>query len=161
MVAGFSSLSIEPSNLDQKNRPIMYTAKGKQKELEHPSPGSDALATGEGRRAHRRHHVEIQVTLESESNFYVGLTENLSEGGLFIATVLVKPIGTQIGFSLKLGDAPEPISALGTVRWVREYSETSDTGPGMGVRFDRMAPEHLARVRQFLATRAPLFHEED
>jgi len=138
----------------------MQTAKDKQKELQHSSAGSGALATGEGRRVHPRHHVEIEVTLESESNFYLGLTENLSEGGLFISTVLVKPIGTQLEFSFKLGDAPEPIHALGIVRWVREYSDTSDTGPGMGVRFERMPPEQVEQIRDFLATRAPLFHEE-
>jgi len=43
------------------------------------------MPAAEARRAHVRHDVELEVSLESESNFYMGLTENLSEGGLFIA----------------------------------------------------------------------------
>jgi len=113
------------------------------------------------RRAHARHDAELEVSLESESNFYMGLTENLSEGGLFIATHLVKPMGTSIEVSFKLPHVTDPIKALGTVRWTREYSETSDTMPGMGVRFDDIASEHVEQIREFLAARAPLFYDED
>ena len=49
------------------------------------SPGSSDL------RRYPRHDVELEVTMESESNFYMGLTENLSEGGIFIATHMLKP----------------------------------------------------------------------
>jgi uncharacterized protein (TIGR02266 family) len=115
----------------------------------------------EARRAHPRHDVELEVSLESESNFYMGLTENLSEGGLFIATHLVKPMGTKIEVSFKLPHVPQAIKAMGIVRWTREYSETSDTMPGMGVRFDSIDPQHVEQIREFLAARAPLFYDED
>jgi uncharacterized protein (TIGR02266 family) len=108
-----------------------------------------------------RHDVELEVTMESETNFYMGLTENLSEGGLFIATHVHKPLGTQIEVSFKLPDMPEPIKVMGTVRWLREYSETSDTSPGMGVRFEHIGPEHSEQIRRFLAARDPLFYDED
>ena len=119
------------------------------------------MAAADARRAHVRHDVEIEVSLESESNFYMGLTENLSEGGLFIATHLVKPMGTEIEVSFKLPHVAEAIKAKGVVRWIREYSETSDAMPGMGVRFERIAPEEVEQIRQFLAARAPLFYDED
>jgi uncharacterized protein (TIGR02266 family) len=122
---------------------------------------SGAVPASEVRRAHARHDVEIEVSLESESNFYVGLTENVSEGGLFIATHLVKPMGTRIAVSFKLPHVAQPIKAFGTVRWTREYSDTSDTMPGMGVGFDDIAPQHIEQIREFLAARAPLFFDED
>jgi uncharacterized protein (TIGR02266 family) len=115
----------------------------------------------DARRVYSRHALELEVSLESESNFYMGLTENLSEGGLFIATHLVKPIGTQIQVSFKLPHVAEPIKAVGVVRWTREYSETSDSMPGMGVRFERVGPLQVEQIREFLAARAPLFHDED
>ena len=115
----------------------------------------------EARRAFARHDVELELTLESESNFYMGLAENLSEGGLFIATHSVKPMGMQIQVSFKLPHVAEPIQAMGVVRWTREYSETSDTMPGMGVRFERVASHHVEQIREFLAARAPLFHDDD
>jgi uncharacterized protein (TIGR02266 family) len=122
---------------------------------------SGPMPAAETRRAHARHDVELDVSLESESNFYMGLTENLSEGGLFIATHVVKPIGTTIEVSFKLPHVAEPIKAIGIVRWTREYSETSDTSPGIGVRFERIAPEQVEQIREFLAARAPLFYDED
>jgi uncharacterized protein (TIGR02266 family) len=115
----------------------------------------------EARRQHHRHNVELEVTMESETNFYLGLTENLSEGGLFIATHVLKPLGTQIDVTFKLPDRELPIRAIGTVRWVREYSDTSDTSPGLGVRFEHIGGDEIELIRRFLAARAPLFYDED
>jgi uncharacterized protein (TIGR02266 family) len=117
--------------------------------------------TGASRRIHERADVELEVTLESEHNFYLGLTENLSEGGLFIATHLLRPLGSTVAVTLKLPNSPEPIVTQGTVRWVRQYSETSDTGPGIGVRFEHVSPEHTQIIREFVKARQPLFHDED
>ncbi len=120
-----------------------------------PMPAVDA------RRNHERHDVELEVSLESESNFYLGLTENLSEGGLFIATHVLKPMGSRVEVSFKLPHVAEAIKAVGVVRWIRQYSETSDTSPGMGVRFEAISPEQVEQIRHFLSARAPLFYDED
>lgn len=122
---------------------------------------SGAVGAGDARRHYPRHNVELEVTMESETNFYMGLTENLSEGGLFIATHVLKPLGTQIEVSFKLPDVAEPIKVTGTVRWLREFSPTSDTSPGMGVRFEHLDAEHTEMIRRFLAARDPLFFDED
>jgi uncharacterized protein (TIGR02266 family) len=126
-----------------------------------PSSDKSVEAQADARRQHSRHDVEIEVTMESESNFYMGLTENLSEGGLFIATHVLKPLGTQIEVSFKLPDVAEAIKVTGTVRWLREYSPTSDTSPGMGVRFEQIDHHQIEHIRQFLAARDPLFYDED
>lgn len=118
-------------------------------------------SVGTDARRHPRHDVELDVTMESESNFYMGLTENLSEGGIFIATHVLKPLGTIIGVSFKLPDEEEPIKATGSVRWVREYSETSDASPGLGVRFEQLSTEQYQQIHRFLAARDPLFFDED
>jgi len=125
------------------------------------SASSGAAEAPDSRRVHARRDVELEVTLEGETNFYLGLTENLSAGGLFIATHVVRPIGTKLDVSFKLPNAAEPIKATGTVRWVREYSETSDTSPGIGVRFEHISAEQNGQILQFLAARAPLFYDED
>ena len=135
----------------------------------HPQAESEATArdgahpsgTAEARRQYPRHDVELEVTMESETNFYMGLTENLSEGGLFIATHVLKPLGTQIEVSFKLPDVREAIKVTGTVRWVREYSETSDSSPGLGVRFEQLDQAQTELIRRFLAARDPLFYDED
>jgi uncharacterized protein (TIGR02266 family) len=120
-----------------------------------------AFVRSPARRAHARHDVELEVSLESESNFYMGMTENLSEGGLFIATHLVKPPGTKVEVSFKLPHVAETIRAVGTVRWTRESCEANDTMPGMGVRFEQIAPEQVEQIGEFVAARAPLFSDEE
>jgi uncharacterized protein (TIGR02266 family) len=122
---------------------------------------SGPAGAAEVRRQYARHDVELEVTMESETNFYMGLTENLSEGGLFIATHVLKPLGTQIEVSFKLPNVVEPFKVTGTVRWLREYSPTSDTSPGMGVRFEHIDAEHTEQIRRFLEARDPLFFDED
>src|SRR4029079_19692672 len=47
-------------------------------------------------RASERYDLEIKVDLESEHNFYTGLTQNISAGGLFIATHHLRRIGDRI-----------------------------------------------------------------
>jgi uncharacterized protein (TIGR02266 family) len=122
---------------------------------------SGPVATAEPRRQHPRHNVELEVTMESETNFYMGLTENISEGGLFMATHVLKPLGTQVEVSFKLPEISEPIKVTGTVRWVREYSDTSDASPGIGIRFDHLNTSHYEQIHRFLAARDPLFYDED
>jgi uncharacterized protein (TIGR02266 family) len=138
-----------------------------------PSPGL-ALAPADAQpsrssilpdsdRAHRestRRSIELEVGLLSESNFYVGFTENLSESGVFVATYLVRPLGSLVELSLRLLGRDEPLKVRGEVRWVRLYSPTSDAGPGMGIRFEAISEADRAEITKFLATRDPIFFTE-
>jgi uncharacterized protein (TIGR02266 family) len=114
----------------------------------------------EPNRAQTRYNVELEVSIASDSNFYMGFTENLSGGGLFVATHVVRPIGSMIEVSLRLPGRAEPVALRGQVRWIREYSPTSDGWPGMGVRFEAMSEADEALVRAFLQMRDPLFFDE-
>jgi uncharacterized protein (TIGR02266 family) len=105
--------------------------------------------------------LHVEVGLESDSNFYMGFSENISEGGLFLATYSIRPVGTELDLSLKLPYQEEPVRARGTVRWVREFSESSDAPPGMGVRFERIAEEDEPRIRAFLSSRPPMFFDDE
>lgn len=122
--------------------------------------GEQGVSKRPEQRAHARYDVELQVGLAwSESNFYMGLTENLSEGGLFIATHELRPIGSEVEVSLKLPNHPEPIRTSAIVRWIRVYSKSSDASPGMGVQFAALPPELLEAIRTFLRRQTPLFYE--
>jgi uncharacterized protein (TIGR02266 family) len=93
----------------------------------------------------------------SDSNFYLGITENLSEGGVFIATYLLKPIGTDVRVQLELPTASIEVS--GVVRWLRTFDAGEDW-PGMGVQFDRLDPKAEAQIREFIGYRDPLFFDD-
>lgn len=116
--------------------------------------------SGEQRR-YPRFSVEMDVTLASDHNFYSGLAENLSAGGVFVATHLVKSIGETIEFCVRIPESDEVIKGVGEVRWIREYNEASDVRPGMGIRFVDIEAGSEAAIRQFLSRRDPLLFDDE
>jgi uncharacterized protein (TIGR02266 family) len=97
------------------------------------------------------------VSLFSDSNFYVGFTENLSESGVFVATYFVRPLGSRVEMCVRIDGRDDPLILRGQVRWIRDFSPTSDGCPGMGIQFDDVSDGDRAEIAAFLATRDPLF----
>ena len=113
------------------------------------------------RRTYPRFELEVEVTQTSEHNFFTGFTENISEGGVFIATQHPLPLGTRFHFRLTLPDEPTPIQAVGEVRWLRTYhSDREAISPGIGVRFIELNPADQARVQRFLQQREAIFYDD-
>src|SRR5262245_30459541 len=92
------------------------------------------------RRAHPRFTVDLDVTLASDHNFYAGFAENLSAGGIFVATHKALPVGEVLRLSIRLPGQDTAIEGAGEVRWVREYSERSNVPPGLGLKFMELGP---------------------
>jgi uncharacterized protein (TIGR02266 family) len=113
------------------------------------------------RRKHSRFRVDLDVTVTSEHNFYAGFVENMSVGGIFIATHQLKPVGERLEFSVNLPGVDEPIRGMGEVRWVRVYSESSNVPPGMGIKFDQLEPKSVRAIEEFLSQREPLFYDDE
>lgn len=107
------------------------------------------------RRAERR-PAELQVEFDSDTQFYAGITQDISEGGVFIATYCVHPVGTTLGLCFELPCGTK-VETRGTVRWLREPSHT--TRPGMGVAFDELSAESLAAISRFCSQHVPLYVE--
>lgn len=135
--------------------------------LEEPELRSEAtilsvapMSDGAHRREHSRFHVDLDVTVGSDHNFYAGFAENLSAGGVFIATHKLKPVGSKIELTINLPDGVQ-IRATGEVRWIRVFNEQSDTPPGMGVRFNDLAEASVGLIQKFLARRDPLFFDDE
>ena len=104
-----------------------------------------------------RLEIEVEVTLESDHNFYTGFTQNISAGGLFIATEQLLPVGAQFGVKFALTTSTEPIAVDVdvVVRWVRE-SEVC----GMGVQFVSLPDETAAAINRFLMQRDSIFYDQ-
>jgi uncharacterized protein (TIGR02266 family) len=105
--------------------------------------------------------VELDVTLESDHNFYAGFVENLSASGIFVATHTKRRIGELVEFSIRLAKDEDPITGVGEVRWTRQYSETSDSPPGVGLKFKKLGDGAAARIEAFLKNREPLFFDDE
>jgi uncharacterized protein (TIGR02266 family) len=106
---------------------------------------------------HQRVVIEVTASQESESHFFVDLTGNLSEGGLFVATWRHLPVGTAVDLAISLPQGA--LSLRGRVRWVRDMAE--GVVPGLGVAFEGPSDEQLARIEEFCAQRAPLYVDDE
>lgn len=113
------------------------------------------------RREDQRVAVEVSVTMESDSNVYVGFTDNISEGGLFVATYDLVPIGSTLQLQFQLPDEEEPISVEAEVRWHRPAdSQGEGLMPGFGARFLDVDDADQERIEQFVDSREPMFHPD-
>lgn len=114
------------------------------------------------RRQSKRLPYEVEVTLDSEHNFYTGFVQNVSEGGVFIATNDFLPIGSVCEFVLTLNPGFEKVVMRGTVRWVREVDDSSGVSSGMGLEFTDLHPDAQALMNRFIAgLRDSLFFDDD
>lgn len=115
----------------------------------------------ENRRNHARFGVELDVTFASDHNFYQGFTENLSVGGIFVATHTLKAVGSKVEICLFVNGDSEPIRCSGEVRWVRVYNEHNNVPPGMGIRFVDLPDSAASAIEAFLAQRDPIFYDDE
>lgn len=105
------------------------------------------------RRQLPRKRFEVSIDLHSRSNFYTGITENISEGGVFIATEERLPLGTRVDLAFALPGGEE-IRTHGVVRWVREPA--GNLAGGLGLGFEELSEEAYLAIREFLESRAPI-----
>jgi uncharacterized protein (TIGR02266 family) len=113
--------------------------------------------TSDERRSAVRRKLEVEVSLTSESNFFAGLSGDVSSGGIFVSTYELRPVGTKLDLVFSLAETV--IEARGTVRWVQEPRE--DVSPGMGVKFDQLAEHDRRKIEAFCQERAPLYFDVD
>ena len=114
-------------------------------------------------RASERFDLEVKVDLESDHNFYTGLTQNISAGGLFIATNAIRRIGDRITLKFFLPGSTEPLAVETEVRWIRENSALNrvDGATGMGVRFVNLSAEAAQAIQQFIESRDSLYYDDE
>lgn len=113
------------------------------------------------RRTAPRHELELEVGFETDHNFYTGLTQDISTGGLFVATSELRRVGERIKVKFKLPNQVAPIEVETEVRWIREHRPGSGLEPGMGLRFVNLPPEMQKHINSFLDQRESLFYDDE
>ncbi len=107
-----------------------------------------------------RSEVEANIGATTESNFYVGFSGEISEGGVFLATYEVLPKDTAVNVLVTLPGGFE-FRADGFVRFVRDpFDFGSESEPGMGIQFQNLSPESRELVLRFIRKRPPMFYDE-
>jgi uncharacterized protein (TIGR02266 family) len=110
---------------------------------------SDSAGTDERR--------ELEVEFEAETQFFARLNQDMAEGGVFVATYRVEPIGTALTLRFEL-PCGTPVTARGRVAWTRA-SFAGNCRPGMGVQFMELAPAALIAISRFALRVPPLYME--
>ncbi len=114
-----------------------------------PSQSSDL-------RAAPRRKLEVNVGIQSDSHFFAGLSGDVSNGGLFVATYAEIPVGGKVTLDFELPNGP--IVVEGTVRWHRLPAD--NVGPGLGIQFEGISREQLALIERFCKARPPLYYDQ-
>jgi uncharacterized protein (TIGR02266 family) len=112
------------------------------------------------RRSAPRIELEVEVGLETENNFYTGLTQDISSGGIFVATGMSYRVGDKMTIRFTLPGRAEPIVTEAEVRWMRDSRYISDFSEGVGLRFVNLPAEANEAIARFLERRDSLFFEE-
>lgn len=119
------------------------------------APASDASPAKKRQRP--RVKMQAAVDFHSDNNFFNGFSANISDGGLFVATINLLPLGTEVDLNFTLPSG-QHIEAKGVVRWVREVNDKlPDAFPGLGVQFAGLSDAAQNAINEFLAERDPLF----
>jgi hypothetical protein len=102
--------------------------------------------------------VEVNVSLVSEHNFYVGPTRRVDSGGVFVSTMLPPPVGTSLEVRLGLPDARK-VDVRGEVVFVRDRSAVRGRQPvGCGIKLVGMPEWAMDVIDRFLAARPPILY---
>ena len=129
-----------------------------------PAPTAD-------RRTQPRCKLALALTLHGGHNFYLGVSENISEGGIFIFTFMKLEIGEHVEVEFTLPTLDRPCRVTGEVRWFRSpdsnraehnnYGSVEDEAhsAGYGIQFHGLRPEDREAIQEFLRTRQPDFYE--
>ena len=112
----------------------------------------------EEHRVSPRIQLSAQVTVRSETNFFVGFSENISEGGMFISTKCPPDVGDRIELVVDIGEG-ETMVIEGEVRWHRTTDDFQVLG--CGVQFVDLTPWARAALESMMERlkKEPLFFE--
>ena len=104
--------------------------------------------------------VEANIGATTESNFFVGFSGEISDGGVFLSTYEVLKLGSRVRALVTLPGNFE-FKVDGWVRFVRDPMDlNSDAEPGMGIQFEHLSAEARDLVLRFIRKRAPLFYDD-
>ena len=109
----------------------------------------------------KRETIEVNIGATTESNFFVGFSGEISEGGVFAATYNISGRGTPLRLLVTLPGGFEK-HVNGRVRFVRDPMDMAadETTPGMGVPFEGLDAEARELILRFVRKRAPMFYDE-
>jgi type IV pilus assembly protein PilZ len=119
-----------------------------------PEANADAAASPmSDRRSSERIVVTWSVDCRTHETFLYASIRNISEMGIFVATLNPLPVGTVVTLRFAPPGAEEPFVLMGRVQWVNFVKPLADNpNPGMGVRFLDLTLEARERLVEAIHT---------
>ena len=104
--------------------------------------------------------MKIKFKSATLDQFIERYSVDVSRGGIFIRTKDPLSVGTPLRFEFQLQDAQPLIAGEGTVVWIREPDPNRmGVAPGMGVRFDKLAPQSQQVLDRILSEKLRVFSQ--
>jgi len=126
-----------------------------------PSAGTPSSRAGAYRDTSKpREDVEVNIGANTESNFYVGFSGEIAEGGVFSATYSILERGAPVRALVTLPGGFET-HVNGYVRFVRDPMDmNTESDPGMGIQFEGLDAEQRELILRFVKKRRPIFFDD-
>lgn len=111
----------------------------------------ETQAVDERRGSDRKaYHVGVYFG-DSPEEDSLGISGDISRGGLFVATDDPPKPGTMVELDFLLPHSDETITVLAEVRWRRQEWDTEEgVAPGFGVQFRDLAPDERRQINELL-----------
>lgn len=109
----------------------------------------------------RREYVRLpldgnmMVRYGHRGQFYFGSCQNLSPGGLYVATKTPAPFGSEVSLKFKLPGHQRTLQARGKVVRVHRDTRNRSAGvsPGMHIRFTKIGTRTEEEIKRFIVPR--------
>jgi anti-anti-sigma factor len=110
------------------------------------------------RRRFTRLEMDVPVTYKlvkgpcigSESHLYCGRMENISGAGLFLRTIHMLPLGSEVAVEVVLDSNKEPKCFNGIVMWLADKGIQPELYPGMGISFTDISSRSQVEILEFI-----------
>ncbi len=103
--------------------------------------------------------LEVMLHSHSESNLWLGFSQDIAEGGVFLATYGAHALGTPVELDLHINNE-DPVRVSGVVHWQRPAGAGDDLPAGVGVRLTQLSADAAKILHTFAARRTPIFYDD-
>ena len=92
----------------------------------------------------------LEVKWKRYNEVFLGQTENISLGGLFMSTNHTAHVGERFPVEFILPDRKTKVDCTGEVVWTRQYSSEGAGSEGIGVRFVDLDAKKIKVIEQWI-----------
>ncbi len=120
---------------------------------------SGAHSSHDGRRDNRR-QFDIQIGVASDHRFFIGLSANISAGGLFIATDEHLKKGDRLDVKFSIPGSTHVFQKPAVVCWTRPFGDDGERNrAGAGVKLEDLSEDEARILNAFLNVSDPIFFD--